>query len=101
MAPENDLLAPPKQLHLLRILGKEKKGGVLTNETRYDKDTFGASFSFITICSRFRLFLTLNRCTISEMSLLTVIELKLKDSLGTYNFSVPIFFQIFFLEMYA
>ena len=31
MAPENDLLAPPKQLHLLRILGKDRVGGVLTN----------------------------------------------------------------------
>ena len=39
MAPENDL-ARPKQLHLLRILGKEREGGVLTNETTYNKDTF-------------------------------------------------------------
>ena len=63
MAPKNGLLAPPKQLHLLRILGKERQGGVLTNETKYKKDTFDASFSFITIPSRFGLFLTLNSCT--------------------------------------
>ena len=50
MAPENDLLALPKQLHLLRIPGKKGDGGVLTNETAYNKDTFDASFNFITIC---------------------------------------------------
>ena len=50
MAPENDLLLPPKQLHLLRIPGKKEDGGVLTNEATYNKDTFDASFSFITIC---------------------------------------------------
>ena len=63
MAPENDLLAPPKQLHLMRILGKERKSGVLIKENTYNKDNFDASFSFITICSRFGLFLTFNPCT--------------------------------------
>ena len=58
MVPENDLLAHFKHLFLLRILGKEREGGTLTNETTYNKDTFDASFSFITICLRFALFLS-------------------------------------------
>ena len=33
MSPENYLLAPSKQLYLLRVLGEEREGGVLTNET--------------------------------------------------------------------
>ena len=51
MAPENDLLSPLKQLHLLMIQGKEREGEILTNETTYNKDTFDAGFSFIKICS--------------------------------------------------
>ena len=33
MSPENYLLAPSKQLYLLRVLGEEREGEVLTNET--------------------------------------------------------------------
>ena len=66
MEPQNDPLAPPKQLYLLIILGNEIDGGILTIETTYKKDTFDASFSFTTIWSMFDLFLTFNQCTIKE-----------------------------------
>ena len=38
---------------LLSIPGKKGDGGVLNNETAYNKNTFNASFSIITIYSRF------------------------------------------------
>ena len=51
MAPEIDLLAPPKQLHLLRKDSRKgERGCGFTNENTYNKDTFDASFSFIAIC---------------------------------------------------
>ena len=41
-----------QQLYLLRIPGKKGEIGVLTNKTAYNKNTFDASFSLITLCSR-------------------------------------------------
>ena len=50
-------LPHPKQLYLLRIPVQKGDGGILTKENTYNKDTFDPSFSFITVCWRFNLFL--------------------------------------------